>query len=294
MSKIKKLFYHGKFTEFSEASQEGEDLIKEAELFSTGTHRGTEYTTQDLTTLSENFTAEESIPIQLDHSESVKDTVGFLEEARVEEGKLLGRVRIVDESAKEKIGKKLANKLSVSFYTDKQGRPQKLREVSLVAFPQVRSARLFSENGFTSEVEEFEEETKEVEKPMPENTNEFVSHEQFQAINVQYAELTEKFKQLEAQNKSFSEGQIDLKVEKFQESNKIVPAQGESLKKLLASFSEEQTTLFEEFMSNAQKADFNETAEVEAGEKPQDAAQKEFDKFEEDYQAYLKSVGQAN
>lgn len=284
MSGIKNLRYQGKFTEFSEATPEGEDLIKEAEMFSTGKHRGKEYTKKHLQTLVDTFSKEDEIPIQLDHSESARNTVGFLEETSVKGDKLYGKLRVIDEWAKERVDKKLLNKLSVSFYTDKEGNPTRLREVSLVAFPQVKGAKLFSENGFVSEVEELEQ-FEEV-QPMPEETN----VDKFAELEAAYAE---RFSQLEGKLQKFAEEKVSAKVEKFQESNKVVPAQKESLTKLLASFSEEQAEAFEEFMSNAGKVEFQEVAEVPAGEKPaENAEQGEAEKFEEEYQAYKESIGQ--
>ncbi|MES9699861.1 hypothetical protein ABWK42_21960 [Bacillus sp. JJ927] len=126
------------------ANSEG-DLIKDAELFSTGTHRGRTYTVKDLQALADAFNPEDQVPLQLDHSESVKDTVGLLEEVSVVGGKLMGKIRVVDEAIKKKVTDKTAKKVSISFYTDGAGNPTKIREVSLVAFPQVKTAQLFSE-----------------------------------------------------------------------------------------------------------------------------------------------------
>ncbi|MED0903345.1 hypothetical protein [Bacillus nitratireducens] len=142
---IKQFYEDGILLEsFSQGTPE-EDLFKEAELFSTGIHRGRNYTIKDLKRLADSFNAEEKTPLQLDHSSSVRDTVGFLESVSVIGNKLMGKVRIIDDMAKEKITKKLMKKTSISFYTDKQGNPDKIREVSLVTFPQVKTAQLFSE-----------------------------------------------------------------------------------------------------------------------------------------------------
>jgi phage I-like protein len=284
MSNIKNLRYEGKFTEFSEAISEGEDLIKEAEMFSTGTHRGKPYTESHLQTLVDNFSAEDDIPIQLDHSESARDTVGYLEEASVKDGKLMGKLRIIENSAKERVANKLLKKISVSFYTDREGNPTRLREVSLVAFPQVKGAKLFSENGFSSESDELEQ-FEEV-QPMPEETN----IDKFAELEAAYAE---RFSQLEGKLQKFAEEKVATKVEKFQESNKVVPAQKESLTKLLASFSEEQAEAFEEFMSNMSAVEFQEVAEVEPGEKPEQKEEKHEDFREtEEYKEYMESIGQ--
>lgn len=126
-------------------SEEGQDLLKDAELFSTGKHRGRNYTSKDLHALVSSFNKEDMIPIQLDHSESAKDTVGFLESVKVVGEKLMGTVRIIEDSIKQRVQKGLAKKVSISFYTDEKGNPSKIREVSLVAFPQLKGAQLFHE-----------------------------------------------------------------------------------------------------------------------------------------------------
>ncbi|PEZ62968.1 hypothetical protein [Bacillus cereus] len=290
MASIKNLHYEGKFTEFSEANS-GEDLIKEAIMFSTGTHRGKEYTESHLQTLVDNFSIEDEIPVQLDHSESARDTVGYLESASVKDGKLMGKVRIIEEFAKERIAKKLLKKLSVSFYTDQEGNPTRLREVSLVAFPQLKGATLFSENGFTSELDELEQ-TEEV-TPMAEETKlEFAELEK--AYAEKFSEMEAKMAATDAKLQKFAEEKVSAKVEKFQEAKKTVPAQKESLTKLLASFSEEQAEAFEEFMSNMGAVEFQEVAEVEDPEKPAEAPTPEHADFREseEYKTYLKEIGQ--
>ena len=118
-----------------------------------GTHRGKPYTKQDLHTLANSFNKADNVPVQLDHSESAKDTVGFLESVSAQGGQLLGKLRIIDEKVKERVDKGLMKKVSVSFYTDTTGKPTRLREVSLVAFPQVKGAELFNES--LSEDEQF-------------------------------------------------------------------------------------------------------------------------------------------
>lgn len=287
MTTIKNLRYEGKFTEFSEANP-SEDLIKEAIMFSTGNHRGKEYTEAHLQTLVDSFSVEDAIPLQLDHSESARDTVGFLEEASVQNGKLLGKVRIIEESAKEKVIKKLLNKISVSFYTDREGNPTRLREVSLVAFPQLKGAKLFSENGFSSESDELviKEETN-----MTEETKQNFA-ELEQAYAAKFAELEKKQEAQEAKLQKFAEEKVSAQVEKFQESKKIVPAQKDSATKLLASFSEEQLEAFEEFMSNMGAVEFQEVAEVEPQEKAEEVAPEEHADFREstEYKNYLASL----
>ncbi|MGI8277447.1 hypothetical protein [Bacillus mycoides] len=149
MNVLQKFKESGQLAESFSANSDG-DLIKEAELFSTGTHRGRNYTESDLQALAESFNPEESVPVQLDHSESVKDTVGFLESVSVKGGKLLGKLRIVEEDIKKRVANKLAKKVSISFYTDSTGKPTRLREVSIVAFPQLKGAQMFNEQATLS------------------------------------------------------------------------------------------------------------------------------------------------
>lgn len=286
MKDTNKLFYIGKFGE-TISDSEATEMIKEAEMFSIGKHRGVEYTEEDLQELAKNFNIDDEIPVQLDHSESARDTVGYLQEASVKDGKLMGKVKIVDEYAQERISKGLMKKLSVSFYLkhSKSGiKPHKIREVSLVAFPQVKGAKLFSENGYVSEYEEKggnEEMTFDLEK-FKEDQRKLIEDQ----IQTQFSEMQTQLEALKLTNAKHAEVQIASKVAKFQEENKVIPAQADSLTKLLASFNEEQAGLFEEFMSNAQKVDFSENGEYEDQDEKDTRSQeqKDFDKFYEEYE----------
>lgn len=282
------LYYIGKFTET--VNSDGEDMIRQAELFSVGVHRGVEYTQEDLEELARNFDPNEEIPVQIDHSESAKDTVGYLERVEVKDGKLLGTLRIIDDFAKERIRKKLMRKLSISFYlkhTDQGFKPYKIREVSLVAFPQVKTARIFSENGYISTYDEEEVEAM-ADKDL--DLREQIREEVEQEAHEEFAELRKRVEELEKIKQQFNESQIKARIEKFQEDKKVVPAQVESLEKLLKTFSEEQMSLFEQFMANARVVDLSEQGEVPQHEKePQkDEAQDEFERF---YEEYCKKYG---
>jgi hypothetical protein len=286
-----KLIYLGNFGEKVET--ESDKYIKEAEMFSTGIHRGVEYNEEDIDQLVNEFNAKDDIPVQLDHSESARDTVGFLREAFSKDGKLMGKLEILDEDIQKKIDKGLMKKLSVSFYlkhTEEGFKPHKLREVSLVAFPQVKGARLFSENGYVSDYEETggngemgEENNKQNQEQAPK-----FSEEQISDLIANYKKLEQQVQDLSGVQEQFTEAQVTRKIEKFQEENKVVPAQSEALTKLLGSFSEEQSQLFDEFMNNASKADFSEQGEFEQEDheddrEQDDEGQTEFDKFYEEH-----------
>jgi hypothetical protein len=290
--KTNKLFYIGNFGETIESSDD--KYIKEAEMFSTGVHRGVEYTEDDLNQLTKEFSSEEDIPVQIDHSESARDTVGYIREAFTKGGKLMGKLEILDKAIQERIDMGLMKKLSVSFYlkhSEEGFKPHKLREVSLVAFPQVKGARLFSENGYVSEYEEGGN------SDMGEqNKTEFSEETLNKAKEMLEGELVEKYNALETKleklvkdNEKFSKQEIGHKVEKFQEEQKVVPAQAEALESLLGSFSEEQAELFEEFMKNNKTVDLEEKGEIEEHSEEQEEKdersqeQKDFDAFYEEH-----------
>jgi len=293
-----KLFYLGSF---GEKVDSGDKYIKEAEMFSTGVHRGVEYTEEDINQLVETFSADEDVPVQIDHSESALHTVGYIREVFSKGGKLMGKLEILDKAIQERIDMGLMKKLSVSFYlkhTEEGYKPHKLREVSLVAFPQVKGARLFSENGYVSDYEENKggNEMGAEQK----NTQEFSEEVLNKAKEMLEAELVEKYNALEEKleklvkdNEKFSQAEITNKIEKFQEERKIIPAQAEALEKLLSSFSEEQAQLFDEFMKNNKTIDLSETAEFEEqdGEQHKDERSQEQKDFDSFYEEHVKKYG---
>jgi hypothetical protein len=293
-----KLYYLGKFGET--LSETETEMIKDAEMFSTGVHRGVEFTEDDLQELVDNFNAEDEIPVQLDHSESARDTVGYLQEVSLKDGKLNGKLKIVDEWAQGRVKQGLMKKLSVAFYlkyTENGFKPHKLREVSLVAFPQVKGAQLFSENGYVSNYEEpKQKEVKEM-NLTPEQIAAFkeeLRKEVETEVHDDFSELKGKADQLDQLQMKFKEKEVEGKIEKFSADSKIVPAQKEALQKLMVSFSDEQAALFETFMASSAKADFSEQGEFqeedgEQGEKDSRTPEQiEFDKF---YEEHTKQFG---
>jgi hypothetical protein len=263
--------------EFSEEVTETENgLVKDAVLITGGTHRGFEFTDEVLQDLAKSVYESGGVPLQLDHSQSVRDTVGFLESATVEDGKLIGKVRILDESTQKRVKNKLAKKLSIGF-TQIEGIPKKIRELSLVAFPQVKEATLFKEA--------------EEEKVMAEQAV------NFEALQAQLEAMTEQIKSLEGKNTEFARKELEAEVVNFSEAKTIVPAQVEPLKALMVTFSEEQTVLFRNFMKNSGSIDLSESGLVETfseEDKPETAKTEEeleTEKFNAEYEAYVASIG---
>ncbi|TWJ39652.1 hypothetical protein CHCC5027_3565 [Bacillus paralicheniformis] len=294
----KKLFYLGMFREG--VNEDGNTMTKEAEMFSVGIHRGIEYTEDDINVLAENFSAEEDIPVQLDHSESARDTVGYIKEVFSKDGKLMGKVEIIDEYAQERVKKGLMKKLSISFYlrdTEDGLKPHKLREVSLVAFPQVKGARLFSENGYVSNYEESEGGKNDMSFDIEKFKEEVRKNAEADArakVQEEFNEYKQKAERLEEVEKTLKLSEVRSKIEKFQAENKVIPAQKDALETLLSSFNEDQLKMFDEFMKENKVADFSEQGEFDSedGEEKDSRSkeQKELDSF---YEEHVKKYGRS-
>lgn len=270
-----KEFEIGRFSESDPL--EGDEYIKEGILIEEGVHRGITFNTEDLEVLAKSFDPENPVPLQLDHSESAKDTAGYLQDVYVKEGKLLGKFKIIDDAVKERITKGLMKKLSLGFYSkkDQQGnvKPSRIREVSIVAFPQVQGATLFKQ----------EEPAKEEKLKMDEKQQEMVV--QFEEMNKRLAEQAEQIAKL-------SEAKLEGQIVKFTESKHIVPAQAEPLKELLASMSDEQLEKFNEFMKHSAVVNFEEQGEFEGtDEKPEESLNSEEEEANKFYEEHVKQFG---
>lgn len=270
-----KEFEIGRFSESDPL--EGDEYIKEGILIEEGVHRGITFNTEDLEVLAKSFDPENPVPLQLDHSESAKDTAGYLQDVYVKDGKLLGKFKIIDDAVKERITKGLMKKLSLGFYSkkDQQGnvKPSRIREVSIVAFPQVQGATLFKQ----------EEPAKEEKSKMDEKQQEMVV--QFEEMNKRLAEQAEQIAKL-------SEAKLEGQIVKFTESKHIVPAQAEPLKELLSSMTDEQIEKFNEFMKHSAVVNFDERGEFEGtDEKIEDGLSKEEEEANKFYEDHVKQFG---
>lgn len=234
--------------EFMSTDTKGEDgiFLKDALLFETGKHRGKDFTTEDLQILAQSFNPDSPVPVQLDHSSSTKDTVGFVKKVWIDGNKLLGQLQIVDEKMQQRIEKGLSKKLSIGFYVDgKTRKPSSLREVSIVAFPQVKSATIFKEDGGEPEMGEQEKLV------------------ELQEAVAKYQEQLEQYAELEKELVAMREAKAKADAEQFvsQFSDKVLPAQAEVLTKLVVGLSEEQVELLTQFLEIEEKVELGELGE---------------------------------
>ena len=119
----------------------GEYIERDAVLFEPGKWNGQTFKEDTIDALVLNFNPEEKIPVQLDHSDSARDTVGYVVKLWKEAGKLMGRLRFIGAENIEKVSQGLWKKLSVGFSIKPK---TKLGEVSIVPFPAVPTAQIFT------------------------------------------------------------------------------------------------------------------------------------------------------
>ncbi len=114
-------------------------IERRAKLFETGDYpdKGITITSRDLVRLVANFDL--PVPIWIEHSESPLE-LGYLTEVSCEDGELFGLLALTEE-ANALIERSDARALSIGLSADLSI----IREVSLVRFPRVASAQLFSD-----------------------------------------------------------------------------------------------------------------------------------------------------
>lgn len=242
-------------------------FLKDALLFETGKHRGKEFTLEDLQILAQSFDSGNPVPVQLDHSSSTKDTVGFVKKVWIEGEKLLGQLQIVDEKMQQRIEKGLSKKLSIGFYVDgKTRKPSSLREVSIVAFPQVKSATIFKEEENGGEPDMDEKRIEELREQLAES------------LRAEYEEKLEKYAEMERQLEELREKEVQAQAEQFvaQYSEKVLPAQAEVLTKLVVGLSEEQLELLTQFLEIEEKVELGELGEEHGNLSDQEKADLEY------------------
>jgi len=125
----------------TEQSDEGL-LIKGLPVFKAGTYKGTEYSTDYIDrNFIGQFNTDEDIPVQADHSPSTLDTLGWVKGLTRKAQVMYADFLLIDDNAIARWKKGLMKKFSLGVDLIKD----KLREISIVAFPYVKAARVHSE-----------------------------------------------------------------------------------------------------------------------------------------------------
>ena len=115
-------------------------------LFYTGRHKGQDWTEDRLQRLANNFSEPKgemdwTVPGQLDHSESARDTTGHLRKVWKSGKNLWGIVRHIGKEAVQNAKNGIWKKLSLGIYSSRDT----IREYSITPFPHLTHATTFSE-----------------------------------------------------------------------------------------------------------------------------------------------------
>lgn len=275
-------------------------LMKGIEAFKAGTWRGKTYTVENLQEMANNFKALKEAnllepPMKVDHSESARDQIGWIENLYVEGDSLLADVLFTEEDAMEKVKRGTWKKVSAEIYSnykeEANGKNYGMvfRALSIVSIPQLKSIKgiVLNSESIEDEVnigmneEQLKALLDEKLAGLGENKVDFseLSTNLLDGFKTFYAEEVEAYKeeakQAKADAKAMAEAvkasKIAEEVKTYSEAGKIVPAQEEALTSLLGSFSDEQKEMFSKFMENV--------TDVEVGEEKSEFSE---DKTDED------------
>jgi len=264
--------------------QEGENgyLIRGIEAFKAGVWRGETYTVEHLKMMEENFKKlkEEGLlepPMKVDHSESARDTIGWIVDLYVKDDALYADALITEKEAYEKIQRGTWKKVSAEIYKnyreESNGKVYGMvfRALSVVSIPHLKNIKGIVLN--SEDIEELKEsdtgmDIKQLEQlldaklaSLKDGRADFseVSTKLVEGLKTFYKEEVEAYKEeAKKANEKVAELETEIKTSKikaevnsYAEAGKMVPAQVEIAEKLLASFTDEQAELFKQFMENA-------------------------------------------
>lgn len=204
-----------------------ESLKKRARLFYVGEHKGRKYSNGDLEKIAKNFKPDDSIPVQLDHSSSARDTVGKVRSVEYKDGELFGELEFLGKDSVDSVRLGKWDKVSVGLKIDDEA--MSLQEVSVTPFPALKNAKVFSQ----------EEPVKD--KPKTEET---VKMSEFVAMQAEIRQMKEEKEKLE---KTIRFKEDSEHIEKFCHEGKTTPAMRDVELKLYHSMSDEQRSLFAEY-----------------------------------------------
>lgn len=208
-----------------------ESLVKRARLFYTGSHKGREYSREDLKGIVDAFEPGEDVPVQLDHSPSARDTIGFVRRLWLERDgdELHGELEFLGRENVERVRLGLWKQVSVSLSVRKP--EMKLVEVSITPFPALVQARMFSQKCDDWDDGPGCREMDETPGVMEQFTR---LQQQFDRLSRENARLEEAVKRRED----------EAAVEEFVRMGKTTPAMREAEMELLATLSPAQREIF--------------------------------------------------
>lgn len=244
----------------------GDAIIKKSRLFYPGTHNGKKFVEDDIRKIAESFVTGEFIPLQLDHSDSARDTIGRVINVFQEGDTLYGHLLFLGKDAVENVRLGKWKKVSIGIKL----RDRKLFEVSITPFPALTDAEIFSTKGMTElsntagkvkgqQDAAAEKQAEEVKTDFKVDKIEAqVDVMEFRELQSNFVKLHEMFtaseKEKETLKASLATTQKELRlkqdedfVETFAKAGKTTPAMKDAETKLFHSLNEEQRKLFVAF-----------------------------------------------
>ena len=270
--------------------ENSESLAKNARLFYVGTHKGREYSKNDLKKIVDNFKPDESVPVQLDHSTSARDTVGIVKSVALSKdgSEINGEVEFKGKDNVDKVRLGLWKKVSVGLSIKQP--EMKLLEVSITPFPALKDTKVFSEDNDNGGEEEVKNSESENEKTKAKEKAAMAEPETGKAEKVNMAEIEKikaQFAELKAEKEELAE-KINFKedkevIENFVQEGKILPATMARELKLYHSLKEDEQR--EDFIEikKAQPAFYDlKTYNTRKADKPGEMSDVEADKESND------------
>lgn len=246
--------------------QSGDAIIKKSRLFYPGTHNGKKFVESDIRKIAESFVTGEFVPLQLDHSDSARDTIGRVLSVFQEGDTLYGHLLFLGKDAVENVRLGKWKKVSIGIKL----KDRKLFEVSITPFPALDNAEIFSTKGMT-ELSNTAGKVKGQQDATPEKQAEEVKTDfkvdkieakvdvmEFRELQSNFLKIYKMHEASEKKNKDLearldtTEKELRLKqdedfVETFARSGKTTPAMKDAETKLYHSLNEEQRKLFVAF-----------------------------------------------
>lgn len=178
---------------FSQDIEPGDRLIKRGRFFYAGTHKGRTYGSNELKKICDNWNPE-GIPLQLGHSRSTKDTIGYARNPQVIGGtEIQGDVEILGRDNVEKARLGLWKKLSMGL-TLKNMVPEHL---AVESFPCLEKATMFNDKTEKGDENKMADETINFQAELEKTRAEFEKAKQQLA---EFAQVKERMATMEAES----------------------------------------------------------------------------------------------
>lgn len=271
--------------------------------FYVGTHRGREYKESDLDSMVDTFSEplndeDWDVPVQLDHSDSSRDTVGSARRVWRSGGDLGARLRFVGEAEVKAVRAAKYRKISISVFrfTDDDGNvTYKIREFSVTPFPELEGATIYQKETPMSDKPK-------APAPAPSQEHFSADHPALVQMRAEWEaqrraereefdrKLAERDKRIESSEKIIRFQKLTRRIETYGKQGKSVPAMDEAELALLESFSDEQLELYDKLKEASPKyVDFEVVGDQTASEPPkteeftEEQAKEEAQKFIDEF-----------